>query len=109
MGVRFGADASTLVLSPWLSDSQVNGSQWSPHLPPAAWSLCWFQGRIRSGMESTSHRDGGEAMSSYRAVDALISSLLFQKRRTFPGLSQITLFGFSAGCNFLSRWAFFSA
>eukprot|EP00931_Biecheleriopsis_adriatica_P016433 TRINITY_DN12104_c0_g1_i1.p1 TRINITY_DN12104_c0_g1~~TRINITY_DN12104_c0_g1_i1.p1 ORF type:complete len:550 (+),score=98.43 TRINITY_DN12104_c0_g1_i1:63-1652(+) len=101
---RAGHESDTLVIAPLFPKRRLSASRWSPKLPADVRSLYWSSGDFMGGKNS--NRDH---IPSYRAIDSLLEDLWKQAQNgTLPKLKKVTMAGFSAGCQTLSRWAFFS-
>lgn len=120
---------TTLVVAPWFGNEIVSKEMWfgngTAEPNPATVSLCF-----RHAVWSSGGDDETQAISSFSALDELVNQL--KKRmpvqistaasadsvsvgeeasgfsHLFPNLKEITISGFSAGCQSTSRWAFFS-
>lgn len=101
-----GADHTTVTIAPWFSNQTMAASTWQP-----AWategrmSTCWNSTTWLQGADSWLQQ-GDRHSASYAWLDGIVE--LLQDKQNFPNLKQVAMTGFSAGCQMLSRWAFFS-
>lgn len=99
---KAGARDSTLVVAPWFGDLRMEASVWSSEETlGAASSTCWHEADWLDGDDSVDD----EGMSSYALLDRLVQEI---QSAQLPNLQRITVAGFSAGCQMVSRWALFS-
>jgi hypothetical protein len=107
------AAGEVLVIAPWFGNETVGGSFWTGrgNDETAAESVCWSEEGWVTGGDDVNHR-----IASFAALDALVLQLRSKESlggrdaigASFPNLEQITVSGFSAGCQMTTRWAFFS-
>jgi len=104
-----GLAKSALVLSPWFGNSQATGAEWLPSSGNSTWlSAYWNTYRWVAGGNASP--EPSKYTTSFDILDAIVSTLATAKSSgRFPNLSRVTLNGFSAGAQVLSRWAFFSS
>jgi hypothetical protein len=78
---------------------------WDPNtLPEDATMDYWASaGDYTNGADSVRGK-----FSSFEVFDRLVELVQSRTMDAFPNLDTITLWGYSGGCKFLSRWAFFS-
>jgi hypothetical protein len=85
----------------------MDGSVWKVlgDTPLGQVSTCWKTSSWLQGGNSYPSASNGK--SSFTLVDALVKAVRASK--AFPNLQQVTLAGYSAGCQLVSRWSFFSS
>jgi len=93
----------TLSIVPWFSGFYVTGKQWAPHsaFTEQMESACWPGHAWMGGSEA----DNAE-ITAFGVLDKIAVHL--QMTDTLPKLSRIVFVGYSAGCQMVSRWSFFS-
>ena len=94
-----------LTVAPWFGNQQVQVQDWQPSSTLQTGSLYWTSSSwtrggagsvLNSGLPSTL-----PGQTSYGAMDAIVSTILSK----YPSLQLITLAGFSAGAQFVQKYA----
>jgi len=98
-----GVSASTVTVAPWFGDAKITAAAWNPDLTNGSHSTCWDGASWLGGGDAY---DPERAPSAFGALDEIVG--LLNDKNKFPNLVQITVAGFSAGCQMASRWVFFS-
>ena len=99
---------STLVIAPWMgNESVVGGVEWGigSGLPDGSVST-WWHNASWAGGDNTDPPALRNYTTPFDALDAIITTL--SNGTAFPSLKKITLVGFSAGAQLMSRYAFVS-
>jgi len=104
-----GLSSSVLVLSPWFGSEQATLAEWVPGASSNSdtRSAYWSGYRwVKGGNASPSP---ARYTTAFDVLDAVVKALAAAKSSgRFPKLKRVTMNGFSAGAQVLSRWAFFS-
>jgi pimeloyl-ACP methyl ester carboxylesterase len=120
-----GVGESTLVIAPWFGSQQVTAAQWAPpasSVAAAAAARSSGTGTLSSSSSRSAYWDtsrwleGGDNSpdpprytTSFDVIDLVVEALQLANTSRFPNLKQISLAGFSAGAQLVSRWSVFSA
>lgn len=103
---EMGFKGKTINIAPWFgAQARFQGNLWSEKLTEQhtvkVWGkVAWMTGEV--GRKASRKK----TVTSFEMVDTLIEIL--RRKHFYPNLKSITVAGFSAGCQFASRYAFFS-
>lgn len=104
-----GVSESTINIAPWFgAKAEFPGHLWHGKLTPEqkmkVWGpVSWITGEVGAKADA---KKRNLHLTSFELVDTLVAVL--RNRTLYPNLETITISGFSAGCQFASRYAFFS-
>ena len=114
-----GATDTTIVIAPWFGSQQVTADQWSSGAAaadslardargtPISISSFWDSSRWLKGGDNSPRPE--RFTTSFDVIDAVVETLRAQRQNGWlPNLGQISIAGFSAGAQLVSRWAAFS-
>lgn len=106
--VAAGAGTNTVTITPWFGSEKATAAAWFPasssEMPEEKHSTCWKGSAWLSGGNSYNPH---HIPTSFEALDRIVS--MARNTAKFPNLQQVTVAGFSAGCQMTTRWSFFSA
>lgn len=104
---EMGFKSKTITIAPWFgSKAPFQGNYWSDKLTEHHTMKVWGPVRWMTG-EVGLKAFWRQTLTSFEMVDTLIKML--KRKHIYPNLKRITIAGFSAGCQFASRYAFFSS
>ena len=111
-----GVEANVISLAPWFGKDQVEADDWLSNdrreaqrngVHDDAVSAFWSTSRWLTGGDNSP--DPKRYTTSFDVLDTLVNVLIAARESgRFPNLRTITVNGFSAGAQLVSRWALFS-
>ena len=108
---ELGVNSSTLVIAPWFGDQKVTPTQWMV-TPRKGADVSAFWDTSRWLIGGNNSPEPARYTTSFDCLDDILEAVTpsegAQSVTPFPNLHRVSLGGFSAGAQLLSRWAFFS-